>query len=194
MTSHVGRVDWSFTEALGGTTATSSGLGRRVLVGRDQGAIHTELAVGALAPGGWLAPHVHSFEEALYVLDGELILELDRRVHRLVRGDYAVMPVGLAPHPGQRRRRAGSLAVGQLAATARTGRRSQGHVLRTATGRRGARRVGDPPALRRPDAAAGRPLRRDAAAAGSAGGQGRRPRSERRRGWIRRSSPTAGSP
>ena len=95
MTSHVGRVDWSFTETLGGTTATSSGLGRKVIVGRDQGAIHTELAVGALAPGGWLAPHVHSFEEALYVLDGELILELDRRVHRLVRGDYAVMPVGL---------------------------------------------------------------------------------------------------
>ena len=95
MTSHVGRVDWSFTETLGGTTATSSGLGRKVIVGRDQGAIHTELAVGALAPGGWLAPHVPSFEEALYVLDGELILELDRRVHRLVRGDYAVMPVGL---------------------------------------------------------------------------------------------------
>ena len=95
MTSHVGRVDWSFAEALGGITATSSGLGRQVIVGRDQGAIHTELAVGALAPGGWLAPHVHSFEEALYVLDGELILELDRRVHRLVRGDYALMPVGL---------------------------------------------------------------------------------------------------
>jgi quercetin dioxygenase-like cupin family protein len=95
LTSHVGRVDWSFVESPGGTTATSSGLGRRVIVGPDQGAIHTELAVGALAPGGWLAPHVHSFEEALYVLDGELILELDRRVHRLVRGDYAAMPVGL---------------------------------------------------------------------------------------------------
>jgi quercetin dioxygenase-like cupin family protein len=91
----VGRVDWSFTEALGGTTKTSSGLGRRVIVGPEQGAVHTELAVGALASGGWLAPHVHSFEEALYVLDGELILELDRRVHRLVRGDYAAMPVGL---------------------------------------------------------------------------------------------------
>ena len=95
MTSHVGRVDWSFTESLGGTTSISSGLGRRLLVGPEQGAVHTELAVGALGPGGWLAPHVHSFEEALYVLEGELILELDRRVHRLVRGDYAAMPVGL---------------------------------------------------------------------------------------------------
>jgi len=95
LTSFVGHVDWSFTEALGGETATSSGLGRRVIVGPEQGAVHTELAVGALAPGGWLAPHVHSFEEALYVLEGELILELDRRAHRLIRGDYAAMPVGL---------------------------------------------------------------------------------------------------
>lgn len=91
----VGRVDWSFADAPGPQTATSSGLARRVLVGRDQGAVHTELAVGSLAPGGWLAPHVHSFEEALYLLDGELLLELDHRVHRLLRGDYAVMPVGL---------------------------------------------------------------------------------------------------
>ena len=32
----------------------------------------------ALQPGGWLAPHVHSFEEALYVLEGELLFELGR--------------------------------------------------------------------------------------------------------------------
>jgi quercetin dioxygenase-like cupin family protein len=91
----VARVDWSFADTPGATTATSSGLARRVIVGPEQGAVHTEVAVGALAPGGWLAPHVHSFEEALYVLDGELLLELDHRVHRLVRGDYSATPVGL---------------------------------------------------------------------------------------------------
>jgi quercetin dioxygenase-like cupin family protein len=92
---YVGHIDWSFADPPAGTTATTSGLARSVIVGPDQGAIHTELAVGALAPGGWIAPHVHSFEEALYVLEGELILELDRRVHRLVAGDYSLMPVGL---------------------------------------------------------------------------------------------------
>jgi quercetin dioxygenase-like cupin family protein len=91
----VGHVDWSFASTPGVSAATSSGLSRQVIVGPEQGAIHTELAVGALAPGGWLASHVHSFEEALYVLDGELLLELDRRVHRLAGGDYALMPVGL---------------------------------------------------------------------------------------------------
>ena len=71
-----------------------SGLARQVLVGAAQGAVHTELAIGGFEPGGWLQHHVHSFEEALYVLDGELLLELDGKVHRLVKGDYALMPIG----------------------------------------------------------------------------------------------------
>lgn len=91
---YVGRVDWSFADTPAPDGPTVSGLSRRVLVGPEQGATHTELAVGALSAGGWIARHVHSFEEALYLLDGELILELDRRVHRLVAGDYAVIPIG----------------------------------------------------------------------------------------------------
>ena len=92
---YVGRVDWSFADEPVPGGATASGLARRVIVGPAQGATHTELAVGAFAPGGWIARHVHSFEEALYVLEGELVLELDRRVHRLVAGDYALVPIGI---------------------------------------------------------------------------------------------------
>jgi quercetin dioxygenase-like cupin family protein len=94
MTYHVASVDWSFTDRPQQPSATSHGLSRSVLVGPGQGAIHTELAVGALAMGGWLQRHFHSFEEALYVLAGELLLEIDGRVHRLLSGDYALMPVG----------------------------------------------------------------------------------------------------
>ena len=94
---YVGRVDWSFADAPGASGATSAGLARRVVIGPEQGATHTELAATAFAPGGWLARHVHSFEEALYVLAGELLLELDRHVHRLVAGDYAVIQIG-TPH------------------------------------------------------------------------------------------------
>jgi quercetin dioxygenase-like cupin family protein len=90
----VGRVDWSFADAPGTPGPMSQGLARRVVVGPEQGATHTELATTAFAPGGWLARHVHSFEEALYVLAGELLLEIDSRVHRMVPGDYAVIPLG----------------------------------------------------------------------------------------------------
>jgi quercetin dioxygenase-like cupin family protein len=96
-THHVGRVDWSFAERPVTGNPTSSGLSRSVLVGPAQGAAHTELAAGSLAPGGWLARHVHSFEEALYILEGILIFESDGHVHRLLPGDYALNPIGV-PH------------------------------------------------------------------------------------------------
>lgn len=92
---YVGHVDWSFAATPMPTTATISGLSRLRIVGPDQGAVHTDLAVGVLAPGGWIAPHVHAYEEALYVLEGELLLDLGGPVHRLVGGDYALMPTGL---------------------------------------------------------------------------------------------------
>ena len=91
---HVARVDWSFAATPGPSGATSSGLSRQVIVGPAQGAVHTELAVGAFAPGGWLGRHVHSYEEALYVLGGEIAIEIGGTTHHLVQGDYALMNVG----------------------------------------------------------------------------------------------------
>ena len=91
---HVASVDWSFTEHALESSPTWHGLSRQVLVGVEQQAVHTELAVGALAPGGWLQRHFHSFEEALYVLAGELLLEIAGQPHRLVNGDFALLPVG----------------------------------------------------------------------------------------------------
>lgn len=94
---HVGRVDWTFLDDDVPDTATASGLRRTVLIGPEQGATHTELAAGGLRPGGWICRHVHSFEEAFYVLEGSLLLEVDRHVHRLVAGDYALLPIA-TPH------------------------------------------------------------------------------------------------
>lgn len=91
----VGKLDWSFADSPAPPGPTASGLARHRLIGPDQGAVHTDLAAVALQPGGWLAPHVHSFEEALYVLEGELLLELGDRVHRLAAADFALIPTGL---------------------------------------------------------------------------------------------------
>ena len=92
---HVSRIDWGFVDDPAPAGATASGLARRLVVGPDQGAIHTDLAAGAFAPGGWIQRHVHSFEEALYVLSGSLLIELDGYVHRLEHGDYALIPIGI---------------------------------------------------------------------------------------------------
>ena len=92
---YVGKIDWSFVETPAPPSETASGLARMRIVGPDQGAVHTDLYVGSLEPGGWLALHVHSFEETLYVLEGELLVQIDSRVHRLVRGDYVLFPIGV---------------------------------------------------------------------------------------------------
>ena len=91
----VGHVDWSFMDRPAPASDTSSGLARLRIVGPDQGAVHTDLWLVGLTTGGWLAPHLHSFEEVLYVLGGELLLDLGGRIHRLVTGDYALIPTGL---------------------------------------------------------------------------------------------------
>src|SRR4029079_2197702 len=90
----VSHLDWSFAATPMPASERSPGLARHVLVGREQGAVHTELAATSFAPGGWLRPHVHSFEEGLYVLQGALVIQIGGDVHRLVAGDYCLMPIG----------------------------------------------------------------------------------------------------
>ncbi len=94
MPSFLGPVDWTFPTNPAAPDGTISGLGRIVLVDGRAGAVHTELAAGRLDPGGWLGRHVHSFEEALYLLAGELVIEIDGHAWRLGPGDCAVIPIG----------------------------------------------------------------------------------------------------
>ena len=102
----VGHVDWSFADDPMPPSDRSKGLARKVLVGPEQGAVHTELALGALHPGGWLQRHVHSFEEALYVLEGELLLEHDGAGPPAGPGRLRAQPARDVARARQRRRRA----------------------------------------------------------------------------------------
>ncbi len=58
------------------------------------GSVHTGLSICELAPGGTLAPHVHSFEEGFYVLSGEAIVSINDQAYLLKAGDYGVAKVG----------------------------------------------------------------------------------------------------
>jgi quercetin dioxygenase-like cupin family protein len=92
----VARVDWSFTDAPAELSGSTSGVARRTLVGRETGATHTELSISRLQPGGRVPRHIHSFEQACYVLAGRPTLELGERRLLLEPGDYALAPIGLA--------------------------------------------------------------------------------------------------
>ena len=61
----------------------SEGYRHASLVDHATGSVHTGLSIDELAPGGTLAPHVHSYEESFYVLAGEAMLSVSGQVYRV---------------------------------------------------------------------------------------------------------------
>jgi len=72
----------------------SQGYAHASLISHTTGSVHTGLSIDELAPGGTLAPHVHSYEEGFYVLSGEAIVSINDQAYRLRSGDYGVVKVG----------------------------------------------------------------------------------------------------
>jgi quercetin dioxygenase-like cupin family protein len=72
----------------------SKGYTQASLVDHTTGSVHTGLSVNQLAPFGAIAPHLHSYEEGFYILEGEAVLSVAERCWRLGPGDYGAFKVG----------------------------------------------------------------------------------------------------
>jgi quercetin dioxygenase-like cupin family protein len=97
MTHLVTTVGWDFSGTPPEYSGRAEGLAVHSLVGRQVGALHTELTLSRLAADGRVPSHLHSYEEAVYVLAGEPLLAFGGHRFRLRRGDYALLPLG-SPH------------------------------------------------------------------------------------------------
>jgi quercetin dioxygenase-like cupin family protein len=76
----------------------AEGLRRWSVVDEDvPAAVHTGFAIVELDGGGRIPWHVHSYEDSLYVLEGEVVVDTGEGANLLRSGDYGVTPVG-APH------------------------------------------------------------------------------------------------
>jgi mannose-6-phosphate isomerase-like protein (cupin superfamily) len=75
----------------------ADGVRRWTIVDEAAGAVHTGFGIGEMEPGGRVDWHVHSYEESLYLIDGELVLRTAEAAVRLRSGDYALVPLG-QPH------------------------------------------------------------------------------------------------
>jgi quercetin dioxygenase-like cupin family protein len=75
----------------------SRGYTSTALISRQTGSVHTGLSIDQLAPSGTIDPHVHSFEEGVYILSGEPVLTIGSESYQLRPGDYAAIKVG-TPH------------------------------------------------------------------------------------------------
>jgi quercetin dioxygenase-like cupin family protein len=59
------------------------------------GSVQMGFRIARLDSGGHVDSHVHSFEESIYVVDGELTVDTAEGSFTLVTGDYGLLPVGL---------------------------------------------------------------------------------------------------
>ncbi|HKE98473.1 MAG TPA: cupin domain-containing protein [Actinomycetes bacterium] len=96
------------------TVAAGKGFRRRSLVDEDAGAVHTGFGVCALDPGGEVAAHVHSYEESVHVLEGEVVVDTPEGAVVLRPGDYGLLPVGV-PHAWRNPGGAGAVWADMLA-------------------------------------------------------------------------------
>lgn len=73
----------------------SRGFTRTATVDRASGSVHMGVGICELAPGGHIAPHLHSFEESFILLEGDVVAQIGERAHALTQGDFGVIRTGI---------------------------------------------------------------------------------------------------
>ena len=91
---HHGRLSETPSD-LGVYSGHSEGHERRALIGRATGSVHQEVVIAELAPGGHIERHLHAFEEAFYVLDGSLALDIAGSAETLGADDFVFIDRGV---------------------------------------------------------------------------------------------------
>jgi len=75
----------------------SSGFRLATYVDRGMGSVHMGTGICFLDPNGAIQPHLHSFEESFYILEGSVSLQIGEKLHTLGPGNFGLIPTG-TPH------------------------------------------------------------------------------------------------
>jgi quercetin dioxygenase-like cupin family protein len=93
---HVGRLDPSSMSTPEAYRGRSAGYARQPLIDRLAGSVHMGFGACQLAPEGHITGHVHSYEEAFYVLEGHPRLSMGGETVELAPHQCGLIPVGVA--------------------------------------------------------------------------------------------------
>lgn len=72
------------------------GLSFASLVGPSEGSVHMQIGHSILDAGGYIAGHLHPYEESFYILSGQVSLRLNGTDFALRAGDFGVVPLAVA--------------------------------------------------------------------------------------------------
>ncbi|HLK48504.1 MAG TPA: cupin domain-containing protein [Bryobacteraceae bacterium] len=92
---HVSKIDESQARTPKLYEGRSSGFRRATYVEHGMGSVHMGVGVCFLDPGGVIQPHLHSFEESFYVLEGSLTAQIGDKTHALKPGHYGLISTGV---------------------------------------------------------------------------------------------------
>jgi mannose-6-phosphate isomerase-like protein (cupin superfamily) len=73
----------------------SLGFRRATYVDRAMGSVHMGVGICFLDPNGVVQPHVHSFEESFYILEGSVIVDSGGKSCTLGPGDFGLISTGV---------------------------------------------------------------------------------------------------
>jgi quercetin dioxygenase-like cupin family protein len=101
---YVSRIDHAGARTPQIYEGNSKGYTRAGFVDRAMGSVHMGVGVCSLEPGGVIEPHLHSFEESFYMLEGSARLEAGG-THEVGPGQFGLIRTG-TPHswsnPGEK--------------------------------------------------------------------------------------------
>lgn len=72
----------------------STGFKRATYVDHDMGSVHMGVGICYLEPDGVIQPHLHSFEESFYILEGSVVAQVDETSSTLGQGHYGLIRTG----------------------------------------------------------------------------------------------------
>jgi mannose-6-phosphate isomerase-like protein (cupin superfamily) len=94
---HVSKIDPSSAQTPGPYHKHCTGFRRATYVDRAVGSVHMGVGICFLEPNGVIEPHLHSFEESFYILEGSVLVRIGEKSYALGPGHFGLIGTGV-PH------------------------------------------------------------------------------------------------
>ena len=91
----VSQIDPSTAQAPKFYEQGSSGFRRATYVDRAVGSVHMGTGICYLDANGTIQPHIHSFEESFYILEGHIIVQIGEQTYQLGPGNFGLISTGI---------------------------------------------------------------------------------------------------
>ncbi len=92
---HVSKIDEATAQTPKLYEKQSSGFRRAAYVDRAMGSVHMGTGICYLGAKGIIQPHIHSFEESFYLLEGNVIAQVGDQAHLLGPGHFGLFSTGV---------------------------------------------------------------------------------------------------